>query len=229
MTDTTEHQAVTVAHEARRVALIERIGTIADQACSTPLDGELGDVAYDLLRQAAAQISSDRQHIARLASVSSASAETLALQAIKAVTATAKDGAAGLSRIMAITNAAGVKAPYSELLQDPAVALIVERPRTEWAHLFKPHAKGCAIPPEGWQCSRARGHAGPCAASLEPVPATNQAGEVDATEIASRLLACVETGTFRQGRLSYHASDGKIWRPADARRAAVVKKLEKLP
>lgn len=56
------------AQERRRLALIERIGTIADLADSKPLLGELGDIAYDLLRQAAAQISSDRLHIARLAS-----------------------------------------------------------------------------------------------------------------------------------------------------------------
>lgn len=50
--------------QARRLALIERLGTVADLACQTPLTGELGDVAYDLLRQAAAQIASDRQQFA---------------------------------------------------------------------------------------------------------------------------------------------------------------------
>jgi hypothetical protein len=54
------------AQDRRRTALIERLGTIADLACTTPLPGELGDVAYDLLRQAAAQIASDRLHIRRL-------------------------------------------------------------------------------------------------------------------------------------------------------------------
>jgi len=44
-------------------------------------------------------------------------------------------------------------------------------------------------------CARPNGRFAP-SASPEPVPATNQAGEVDATEIASKLLACVETGTF---------------------------------
>jgi hypothetical protein len=34
---------------------------------------------------------------------------------------------------------------------------------------------------------------------------------------------------IRNGRLSYHASDGNIWRPADARRATVIKRLEKQP
>jgi len=34
---------------------------------------------------------------------------------------------------------------------------------------------------------------------------------------------------IRMGRLSYHGMDGKIWRPADARRATVIKKLERLP
>jgi len=89
--------------------------------------------------------------------------EALALRAIKAVTATAKDGPAGLSRIMAITSAAGIKAPYHELLTDPDVALIVEQPRTEWAHLFKPGIDGCVLPPETWRCTRTRGHSGPCA------------------------------------------------------------------
>ncbi len=31
---------------------------------------------------------------------------------------------------------------------------------------------------------------------------------------------------IRKGRLSYQARDGKIWRPANARRATVIKKLE---
>lgn len=48
------------AQAKRRDALIERIGYIADLACSKPLQGELGDIAYDLLRQAAAQIASDK-------------------------------------------------------------------------------------------------------------------------------------------------------------------------
>lgn len=34
---------------------------------------------------------------------------------------------------------------------------------------------------------------------------------------------------IRKGRLSYHAVNGKIRRPVDARRAVVVKGLEKLP
>jgi hypothetical protein len=36
---------------------------IADLACATPLQGDLGDVAYDLLRQAAAQIASDAKRL----------------------------------------------------------------------------------------------------------------------------------------------------------------------
>jgi len=58
---------VTQAQDARRGALVERLGTFSDSLCQVPLQGVLGDVAYDLLRQAAAQIASDRQHIARLA------------------------------------------------------------------------------------------------------------------------------------------------------------------
>jgi len=54
--------------EARRVALIERLGTFGDLLSSDPLEGEKGDVAYDLIRQAAAQISSDRQRLAALSS-----------------------------------------------------------------------------------------------------------------------------------------------------------------
>lgn len=50
---------LTPEQAARRSALIERISTIADLSCAKPLQGELGDVAYDLLRQAAAQLSSD--------------------------------------------------------------------------------------------------------------------------------------------------------------------------
>lgn len=103
--------------------------------------------------------------------------ERLALRAIKAVTATGKDGPRALSRIMAIASSAGVEQQYTELLADPDVALIVERPRTEWAHLFKPGATGCAIPPDGWECSRERGHDGPCAATPKP-PAGGDAGAV---------------------------------------------------
>ncbi|MCW2763403.1 MAG: hypothetical protein JWR85_3604 [Marmoricola sp.] len=90
--------------------------------------------------------------------------EELALRAIKAVTTTTKDAVAGLSRILAVTISAGVKEPYDKLLADSDVKLIVERPRTEWAHLFKPWISGCALPPEGWSCTRERGHTGPCAA-----------------------------------------------------------------
>ncbi len=52
----------------RRLALIERISTFADMLSSDPIEGEKGDVAYDLLRQAAAQIASDDKHIAVLPS-----------------------------------------------------------------------------------------------------------------------------------------------------------------
>lgn len=53
----------------RRAALVERLGTVADLACKTPLVGELGDIAYDLLRQAAAQIASDKQQMVERESV----------------------------------------------------------------------------------------------------------------------------------------------------------------
>lgn len=56
------------AGEARRIALIERLGTFGDLLSSDPLDGEKGDVAYELIRQAAAQISSDRQRLSALSS-----------------------------------------------------------------------------------------------------------------------------------------------------------------
>lgn len=69
---TAPDEAVRAAKDKRRSALIERIGTIADLACEKPLQGELGDVAYDLLRQAAAQISSDRKALAALSHATSA-------------------------------------------------------------------------------------------------------------------------------------------------------------
>ena len=100
----------------------------------------------------------------------------LALEAIKAVTATTKDAVAGLSRIMAITRSAGVDAPYSDLMAKPDVALIVNRPRGEWRHLFE-RADACTIPPKGWTCSRAPGHDGPCAASLSlPITQRDEQG-----------------------------------------------------
>ncbi len=62
-----EMRAIAEAQNKRRIALIERLGTFADLLCSNPLPGDSGDVAYDLLRQAAAQISSDRLVLADLA------------------------------------------------------------------------------------------------------------------------------------------------------------------
>jgi len=35
------------------------------------------------------------------------------------------------------------------------------------------------------------------------------------------------TDWIEKGRLSYHGEDGKIWRPENARRARVIKKLER--
>ncbi|GEM_PF-4101182 len=67
-TPAAEKADVVEAQDKRRTALIERISTIADLASEKPLQGELGDVAYDLLRQAAAQMSSDRLRIAALQS-----------------------------------------------------------------------------------------------------------------------------------------------------------------
>jgi len=52
-----------MTQDKRRTALIERLGTIADMACAKPLKGELGDIAYDLLREAAAQIASDNKRL----------------------------------------------------------------------------------------------------------------------------------------------------------------------
>lgn len=55
----TPNAGIAETQQARRKALIERIGYFADSLCTDPLPGEVGDVAYDLLRQAAAQIASD--------------------------------------------------------------------------------------------------------------------------------------------------------------------------
>lgn len=67
--------SVREAQDKRRAALIERLGAAADLACETPLPGDLGDVAYDLLREAAAQIASDRQHIAAAPTPDAAASE----------------------------------------------------------------------------------------------------------------------------------------------------------
>lgn len=67
--------SVREAQDKRRGALIERLGTVADLACATPFPGDLGDVAYDLLREAAAQIASDRQHIAAAPTPDAAASE----------------------------------------------------------------------------------------------------------------------------------------------------------
>ena len=56
-------------HDARRTALIERLGTFADMCSVSPLPGDAGDVAYDLIRQAAAQISSDRCKMRRTTAI----------------------------------------------------------------------------------------------------------------------------------------------------------------
>jgi hypothetical protein len=50
--------------EERSAALETRLLEFADLCCETPLAGGMGDVAYDLIRQAVAQIASDRQRIA---------------------------------------------------------------------------------------------------------------------------------------------------------------------
>ncbi|WDA37823.1 hypothetical protein [Sphingobium sp. YC-XJ3] len=52
------------AKRKRRAALVERISTFADLLSSEPIEGEKGDIAYDLLRQAAAQIASDQRKAA---------------------------------------------------------------------------------------------------------------------------------------------------------------------
>lgn len=136
------------------------------------------------------------------------SGERLALRAIKAVTATAKDGPRALSRIMAIAHSAGVPEQYTALLADPDVALIVQQPRTEWAHLFKPGAEGCAIPPEGWTCSRARGHAGPCAASpSQPTNASVREGK----DLAFVIAEAKRTLRIVQCTMECNADDERRW------------------
>jgi len=47
----------------RRRALEARLLGFADLCCENPIPGEMGDVAYELIRQAAAQIASDRKRI----------------------------------------------------------------------------------------------------------------------------------------------------------------------
>ncbi|WP_235037758.1 MULTISPECIES: hypothetical protein [unclassified Novosphingobium] len=59
-----EGEDLAAQQDKRRLALIERIGAAADLMDGKPLEGELADVAYDLLRQAAAQLSSDRLRVA---------------------------------------------------------------------------------------------------------------------------------------------------------------------
>lgn len=58
---------VSADQDKRRRALIERIGSFADLLSCEPIKGEKGDIAYELLRQAAAQISSDRLRLTALA------------------------------------------------------------------------------------------------------------------------------------------------------------------
>lgn len=68
MTDTAkaapQGEEIALAQHARRGALVERLGTVADLLCENPLPGDIGDAAYGLLRQAAAQIASDRKRLA---------------------------------------------------------------------------------------------------------------------------------------------------------------------
>lgn len=51
------------AQHKRRVALVERLSYFADMLSSDPIEGEKGDVANDLLREAAAQIASDDKRL----------------------------------------------------------------------------------------------------------------------------------------------------------------------
>ncbi len=201
----------TVGGDATRRRSLDEFGALAESINDSPalmsvyaapewdeLDDNGQQWVSALVRETMARCRQDYADAIATQPATSQEGEGLALRAIKAVTATAKDGAAGLSRIMAITNAAGVQAPYSDLLQDPAVALIVERPRTEWAHLFKPDATGCAIPPDGWQCSRARGHTGPCAAT--PTPPTLSEDLREALEKISRLRPYGDVETCKSPR-----------------------------
>lgn len=79
--------------QKRRAALVERLGMVADLACQTPSPGDLGDVAYDLLREAAAQIASDRLRFERLA----ASPPTHATDAASPATAAGSVGEVDLT------------------------------------------------------------------------------------------------------------------------------------
>jgi hypothetical protein len=69
--------------DRRRAALIERIGKVVYLCADTPLQGDLGDAAYELLIQASAQIASDRKRLSALTSAGDgtevASAASMAL------------------------------------------------------------------------------------------------------------------------------------------------------
>lgn len=80
MTDT--DAPVEARRQRQRAALEERMLKAADLCCETPLPGPLGDFAYDLLKQGAAQIASDRRIFARLATEASKDAEIERLKAL---------------------------------------------------------------------------------------------------------------------------------------------------
>ena len=160
-------ETVQVTREAFRDAMVAAARAQGGAGEKFIADGHSNlwlDIAYD----AAARLS---------ATSAPAGVERLALEAIKAVTATTKDAVAGLSRIMAIARSAGVDAPYSELMAKPEVALIVNEPRANWRHLFELPAE-CTIPPAGWRCTRKPGHDGPCAAlAAAPAPSGQEKNE----------------------------------------------------
>jgi hypothetical protein len=100
----------------------------------------------------------------------------LCLAAAKVVTCTTTDPIKALARIMRLAIDAGIVEQYTELLENPRVALLasdepISKRRTA---LEAP----CKVPPAGWSCSRKPGHDGPCAATPDAASVTPDAGEV---------------------------------------------------
>lgn len=87
----------------------------------------------------------------------------------------------------------------------------------ECSHCGYDTSQKCEVPPQGWKCSRAKGHEGPCAASPEVIEELTS-DQLDAIRKASGLdqSSCINVPEFGQERCEYcdgsrdvHRADGE--------------------
>ena len=138
-------------HNDRRNALIERIGNIADLCCEQPLSGELGDVAYDLLRQAAAQISSDALQIGKLIALPDDAAGRMAELQLAAFLA----GRGSVTSMKNGTRAAKPGPTMDDYRRMAQAALTAARAQVEGEIVAWLALQGIDVPAHGWEFANA--------------------------------------------------------------------------